>query len=129
MYKRNEWQITNVRKSLQQSGVKRNGFLNNYGYGPHGVGPANIGVDSFGFFKDKFYNSGMPPLYTHAAYRNYYHEISFHKNKYGLPAPTNFDILQQERFGKYEYSYCKHCEFEEIAVEMILCDTFSKLIL
>uniref|UniRef100_A0A0K0CVB2 Uncharacterized protein n=1 Tax=Angiostrongylus cantonensis TaxID=6313 RepID=A0A0K0CVB2_ANGCA len=83
------------------SRIKRNGFVNNYGYGPHGIGPNNVGVDSFGFFKDKFYNSGLPPLYTFAAYRNYYHEISFHKNKYGLPAPTNFEILQQERFGPY----------------------------
>ncbi|VDM56817.1 unnamed protein product [Angiostrongylus costaricensis] len=82
------------------SRIKRNGFVNNYGYGPHGIGPNNVGIDSFGFFKDKFYNSGLPPLYTFAAYRNYYHEISFHKNKYGLPAPTNFEILQQERFGQ-----------------------------
>ncbi|WKX94146.1 hypothetical protein Q1695_011422 [Nippostrongylus brasiliensis] len=81
--------------------VKREGFLNSYGYGTYGMGPNNIGLDSFGFYKDKFYNSGMPPLYVHAAYRDYYHEISFHKNKYGLPAPTNYEILQQERFGPY----------------------------
>ncbi|ETN74933.1 hypothetical protein NECAME_12603 [Necator americanus] len=31
--------------------VKRNGFTNNYGYGPHGIGPSNIGVDSFGFYR------------------------------------------------------------------------------
>lgn len=58
-------------------------------------------VSDFSSNWDKFYNSGLPPLYTFAAYRNYYHEISFHKNKYGLPAPTNFEILQQERFGPY----------------------------
>ena len=50
-------------------------------------------------FRDKFYNSGLPPLYTYQSYRNYYHEISFHKNKYGLPAPTNFEIKQWERYG------------------------------
>ncbi|CAB3404793.1 unnamed protein product [Caenorhabditis bovis] len=81
--------------------VKRNDFTNNYGFGPFGVGPANGGFDSYGFYKDKFYNSGLPALYTHAAYRNYYHEISFHKNKYGKPAPTDFEVLQQERFGPY----------------------------
>ncbi|CAI5440993.1 unnamed protein product [Caenorhabditis angaria] len=81
--------------------TKRNDFTNNYGYGPFGVGPTNGGFDSHGFYRDKFYNSGLPPLYTHAAYRNYYHEISFHKNKYGKPAPTDFEVLQQERFGPY----------------------------
>ncbi|PIO74540.1 hypothetical protein TELCIR_03446 [Teladorsagia circumcincta] len=78
---------------------KRNDFTNNFGYGPHGIGPSNVGVDSFGFFKEKSYNGGLPPLYTHASYRNYYGDISFHKNKYGLPAPMNFESSQQEGFG------------------------------
>ncbi|CAL2031731.1 unnamed protein product [Caenorhabditis brenneri] len=84
-----------------QTRVKRNDFTNNYGYGPFGVGPTNGGFDSYGFYRDKFYNSGLPPLYSFASYRNYYHEISFHKNKYGQPAPTDFEVLQQERFGPY----------------------------
>ncbi|CAJ0581675.1 unnamed protein product, partial [Mesorhabditis spiculigera] len=81
--------------------VKRNGFTNSYGYGPMGVGPTNGGFDSFGFYRDKYYNAGLPPLYTFQAYRNYYHEISFHKNKYGQPAPSTFEELQQERYGPY----------------------------
>ncbi|PAV72205.1 hypothetical protein WR25_00030 [Diploscapter pachys] len=86
---------------IQAKRIKRNDFSNNFGYGPFGIGPSNGGFDSFGFYRDKFYNSGLPPLYTHAAYRNYYHEISFHKNRYGQPAPTDFETLQQERFGPY----------------------------
>ncbi|CAI2327670.1 unnamed protein product [Caenorhabditis sp. 36 PRJEB53466] len=92
---------TSTTDATVYSRVKRNDFTNNYGYGPFGIGPTNGGFDSFGFYRDKFYNSGLPPLYTHAAYRNYYHEISFHKNKYGQPAPTDFEVLQQERFGPY----------------------------
>ncbi|KAK0395271.1 hypothetical protein QR680_001195 [Steinernema hermaphroditum] len=97
--------------------VKRNGFTNNYGYGPFGVGPANGGFDSFGFYKDKFYNSGLPAKYTFSSYRNYYEEYHQHKdrnrfknfyeefsqykNRETRPVAGKFEILQQERFGPY----------------------------
>ena len=80
--------------------MKRNKFTNNYGYGPFGAGPQNGGFDSFGYYKDKFYNSGVPPVYTWASYRNYYPEFTVHKNKYGRPAPADFEALAEERWGK-----------------------------
>ncbi|TMS34968.1 hypothetical protein L596_002458 [Steinernema carpocapsae] len=97
--------------------VKRNGFTNNYGYGPYGLGPTNGGFDSFGFYKDKFYNSGLPAKYTFSSYRNYYEEyhqhkdrnrfknfyeeFSSYKNRETRPVAGKFEILQQERFGPY----------------------------
>ncbi|GMS82782.1 hypothetical protein PENTCL1PPCAC_4957 [Pristionchus entomophagus] len=106
--------ISLIDDSSAQVRVKRNDFVNNYGYGVHGLGPSNIGVDSFGYYRDKFYNAGLPPLYTHASYRNYYHEISFHKNKYGLPPVNTFNTLQQERYGPYYrgvWGYADHSPY------------------
>ena len=94
-----------------------NGFTNNYGYGPFGVGPSNGGFDSFGFYKDKFYNSGLPPKYTFSSYRNYYPEYIYHPNRGSFPGffeefslfkgrhgdvlPDNFELKQQHRYGGF----------------------------
>uniref|UniRef100_A0A0N5AWY5 T2SSG domain-containing protein n=1 Tax=Syphacia muris TaxID=451379 RepID=A0A0N5AWY5_9BILA len=78
-----------------------NAFTNNYGYGPFGVGPSNSGFDSFGFWKTKYTNSGLNPLYTWQSYRNYYGEFAVHNNRYNNPAPADFENLQEERFGPY----------------------------
>ncbi|KAJ1353489.1 hypothetical protein KIN20_010127 [Parelaphostrongylus tenuis] len=43
--------LMHVVSAITSDKIKRNGFVNNYGYGPHGIGPSNVGVDSFGFFK------------------------------------------------------------------------------
>ncbi|KAH7702042.1 hypothetical protein AAVH_30816, partial [Aphelenchoides avenae] len=99
---------------------KRNDFTNDYGYGPHGVGPSNGGFDSFGYYKDKFYNSGLPGKYTWATYRNYYEE-SLQRPQGRLPGFfevftkikgwtslalwEKFEILQQERFGPFYNGY------------------------
>src|SRR4051794_21565810 len=99
---------------------KRNDFTNNFGYGPTGIGPQNGGFDSFGFYRDKFYNSGLPAKYTWSAYRNYYEEgrtpfqqenptkQSFYEsfNKYPILLEhfgDEFEVLQQERFGKIKF--------------------------
>uniref|UniRef100_A0A7E4V5P4 Conserved secreted protein n=1 Tax=Panagrellus redivivus TaxID=6233 RepID=A0A7E4V5P4_PANRE len=97
-----------------------NGFTNNFGYGPHGIGPTNGGFDSFGFYKDKFYNSGLPPKYTWASYRNYYREfmrvtdrskfpgfmeefahIVFYGRGGAAEQKVKYELKQQDRFGPY----------------------------
>jgi hypothetical protein len=78
--------------------VKRQ-IANNYGYGPFGVAPSNGGFDSFGYYKNKFSNNGASPTYSFATYRNYYFEFNAHRSRYGLPAPTDYDTVKQEKNG------------------------------
>ncbi|VDN06942.1 unnamed protein product [Thelazia callipaeda] len=78
-----------------------NTFTNNYGYGLFGLGPNNAGFDGFGFWRDKFQNSGLPPLYTWQSHRNYYGEFAVHKNRYGNQAPVSLEELRQERYGPF----------------------------
>uniref|UniRef100_A0A914PII2 Uncharacterized protein n=1 Tax=Panagrolaimus davidi TaxID=227884 RepID=A0A914PII2_9BILA len=117
-------------KAKEAKHYEPNGFTNNYGYGPFGLGPANAGFDSFGFYKDKFYNSGLPALHTYSTYRNYYQEFVVHKDRAKFPGffeefsqykgrhgnaqPDKFEVLQQERFGPYYngvWGYADHSPY------------------
>uniref|UniRef100_A0AC35UE69 Serpentine receptor class gamma n=1 Tax=Rhabditophanes sp. KR3021 TaxID=114890 RepID=A0AC35UE69_9BILA len=94
-------------------------YTNNYGYGLYGWGPqgASAGTDSYGYIRDKYFNSAGPPLYTWSSFRNYYEQTPYHadrksfktflaefliyKNWHINKLPDNYESFQRERYGPY----------------------------